>query len=39
MDRPGFPGLWGYVGIDLIKRNEELLIVEIMGLNEFLCWH
>jgi predicted ATP-grasp superfamily ATP-dependent carboligase len=24
-----FPGLWGYVGIDLIKRDEQLLIVEI----------
>jgi predicted ATP-grasp superfamily ATP-dependent carboligase len=24
-----FPDLWGYVGIDLIKRNEQLFIVEI----------
>jgi tyramine---L-glutamate ligase len=24
-----FPGLWGYAGIDLIKRDEQLLIVEI----------
>ena len=24
-----FPGLWGYVGIDLIKRDEQLFIVEI----------
>lgn len=24
-----FPGLWGYVGIDLIKRGEQLMIVEI----------
>lgn len=24
-----FPGLWGYAGIDLIKRDEQLMIVEI----------
>lgn len=24
-----FPGLWGYVGIDMIKRDKQLLIVEI----------
>ena len=24
-----FPDLWGYVGIDLIKRDDQLLIVEI----------
>jgi tyramine---L-glutamate ligase len=24
-----FPGLWGYIGIDLIKRDDQLLIVEI----------
>jgi predicted ATP-grasp superfamily ATP-dependent carboligase len=24
-----FPDLWGYVGIDLIKREEQLLVVEI----------
>ncbi len=24
-----FPDLWGYVGIDLIKRDDQLLVVEI----------
>lgn len=24
-----FPDLWGYVGIDLIQQNEQLLVVEI----------
>jgi predicted ATP-grasp superfamily ATP-dependent carboligase len=24
-----FPDLWGYTGIDLIKQDEQLLVVEI----------